>query len=144
MVMDELKTTLQNNSQQLPPWLHVAAKDVTDFVSAIDFWTSVPARFTAEGALQVHTPTSPAGILEISRLPGLSPEYRAAAEANVASKREEVLRVLDTFDRTTLDQLRLTPLGPNATATQRQQFSARHEELIQSVCGRVPTCRLCF
>ncbi|KAJ7261852.1 hypothetical protein C8J57DRAFT_1335538 [Mycena rebaudengoi] len=116
-----------------PPWLHVAAKDVADFVSAIDFWTSVPARFTVEGALQVHTPTSPAGILEISRLPGLSPEYRAAAEANVASKREEVLRVLGTFDRTTLDQLRLTPLGPNATAKQRQQFAARREELIQSM-----------
>ncbi|KAJ6617025.1 hypothetical protein B0H10DRAFT_1914787 [Mycena sp. CBHHK59/15] len=131
-IMNGLKT-----DPQLPSWIHVDSNAISQINTVIDFWTSVSERFTAEGALQVHTPTSPAGVLEVVKMPNISPEFRAITEANIASKRQEVIEMINGMTSAQLARMGLAPPGPNASAEQKRHFAKRREDVVASMMESV-------
>ncbi|KAJ7498066.1 hypothetical protein B0H11DRAFT_1998531 [Mycena galericulata] len=131
-VMEDLRTSLQGDGPKLPQWIHVDSAATPKIKSIIDFWLTIPQKFTTERALHEHTVTSPSTVLEIVRSPNISPEYRAGAQARIDAHRKDVMDVIKQMND---DQLRSCGLIPprNASAKAKRDFAAHRDSVIDSM-----------
>ncbi|KAJ6568362.1 hypothetical protein DFH09DRAFT_1155208 [Mycena vulgaris] len=129
-VMQHLKISLKGDVPGIPSWIHVDSAAIPKIEPVIDFWLSVPQKFTVERILQVHTLRSPAGILKTVDMPDVSEEYRAMLRASIAEHRKEVIAMIKEMPRSELRAMGLVGPGPNASVEEKKQFTARAKRIM--------------
>ncbi|KAJ7068905.1 hypothetical protein B0H15DRAFT_139954 [Mycena belliarum] len=132
-VMQDLKSSLTGDGAVLPSWIHVDSAAITQINSALDFWLSVPRRYTTERILQEHVLRSPADIIKNVNLPNISEEYRDGLKAKVADHRKDVLDAIKTMSSAQLRAAGLAGPGPNASAQEKKRADKRIREIIDSL-----------
>ncbi|KAJ7114132.1 hypothetical protein C8R44DRAFT_881678 [Mycena epipterygia] len=125
-VMQDLRMSLKGDDPTLPSWIHVNSAATAKINSVIDFWLTIPQKFSTETTLDTHTPTSPADVLKLVKMPNISEEYRAGAEARIAATREDVIGTIKKMTNAQLHAITgLVPPGRNATAEEKKEFTTR-------------------
>ncbi|KAJ7708983.1 hypothetical protein B0H17DRAFT_1124763 [Mycena rosella] len=132
-VMQDFKLSLTDNGPELPSWIHVDSTAIAPINSALDFWLSVPKKFTVEKILKAHTPTSPAGILKLVDMPNISEEFRAGLRARIADHRKEVMEMIEAMSDQQRRSMGLTGPGPNASAEEKKRFKIRAKGVMDSM-----------
>ncbi|KAJ6457420.1 hypothetical protein C8R47DRAFT_1203442 [Mycena vitilis] len=137
-VVDDLKLALgQGSKLALPSWIYVDSVAAPKIIAILDFWSSVPLNFNTQETLSVHTASSPAGVLDLLKSPTMSREFRAGVEANVATQRAHVMKMIGTMTETQLRQLDLAPPSQTASAEEKRQLAIRREESINGMLATV-------
>ncbi|KAJ7780170.1 hypothetical protein DFH07DRAFT_465077 [Mycena maculata] len=129
-VMEDLRIFLKGDGPEIPSWIHVDSAAAVKITSKLDFWATVPQEYTAERALNEHTVTSPAEVLDFVKSPDISPEYRAGAQSRIDTARQEVMDVINQMNSTQLRASGLAPPPQNASAEEKRECAARRESII--------------
>ncbi|KAJ7147614.1 hypothetical protein C8R43DRAFT_1010132 [Mycena crocata] len=132
-VMHKLRLSLKGDGPSLPSWIYVPSTVVDEMCSILEFWSSIPQKHTTEEILRAHDPQSPAGVLELVRLPNISAEYRAVAQARIDASREEVMDMIKGMSGAQLRSMGLAPPSQNASSAEKKRFARRQEEVINSM-----------
>ncbi|KAJ6507320.1 hypothetical protein C8R47DRAFT_1100924 [Mycena vitilis] len=132
-VMEDLRIFIKGDGTKLPSWIHVDSAATAKIITILDYWATVPKRYTVERALAEHTVSSPASVLELVKSPDISSEFRAGAEERIQGSRQEVM---ETIKQMSSAQLRATGLAPpprNAPAEEKRKSAAQREFIINSM-----------
>ncbi|KAJ7483291.1 hypothetical protein FB451DRAFT_1234002 [Mycena latifolia] len=132
-VIQNLKLSLKGDGTELPSWIHVPPAAITQIDSVLDFWLSVPKKFTTKRILHEHKLRSPAGILKLVNMPNISEEYRAGLKARIAKHREDIMETIKRVSSSQLRSMGLAGPGPNASAEEKKQFKIRAKGIMDSM-----------
>ncbi|KAJ7483585.1 hypothetical protein FB451DRAFT_1028935 [Mycena latifolia] len=81
---------------RLPSWLHVSADAIPALSASLAYWTGNTTK-TTRGMLAMYGVAMDPSVLQMLKLPGLSPGYRAMLEARIDAPRRAINSMIDAM-----------------------------------------------